>query len=124
MPLSLVFFSLFLLSYCSCINIWNMQLNGRQTCKVNWIQTGLMLSCTNIVVSFLYAGIVSLSFTDVLMWHVNTQDKDGDTALHCSIHGRRYQSMCALLEAGADPSLVNFNILTPLHLAVKVGFLP
>ena len=51
------------------------------------------------------------------------QDKDGDTALHCGIHGRRYQVLCALLEAGADPSLINFNILTPLHLAVQVGFL-
>jgi E3 ubiquitin-protein ligase mind-bomb len=55
---------------------------------------------------------------------LHEQDKDGDTALHCTIHGRRYQSMCALLDAGADPSLVNFNIYTPLHLAVKVGFLP
>jgi ankyrin repeat protein len=55
---------------------------------------------------------------------LSEMDKDGDTALHCAVHGRRYQALCALLEAGADPSLINFNILTPIHLAVRVGFLP
>ena len=66
----------------------------------------------------------SVVFSHIFMYMHKIQDKDGDTALHCAIHGRRYQSMCALLDAGADPSLVNFNIYTPLHLAVKVGFLP
>ena len=54
----------------------------------------------------------------------NFQDSDGDTALHCAVHSRKFQSVRILLEAGADPSLVNFQLLTPLHLAAKVGFLP
>lgn len=87
-------------------------------CKTYSEQTPLMMAASNgnmkVLTVLLRCPTIKLP----------EQDKDGDTALHCSIHGRRYQSMCALLEAGADPSLVNFNILTPLHLAVKVGFLP
>ena len=51
------------------------------------------------------------------------QDNDGDTALHCAVLAQKNDSMNILLEAGADPTLLNFRLFTPIHEAARIGFL-
>lgn len=51
------------------------------------------------------------------------QDLDGDTALHCAVLAQKNESVNILLEAGADPTLVNFRLFTPIHEAARIGFL-
>ena len=51
------------------------------------------------------------------------QDSNGNTALHCAVLGEKNESVSILLEAGADPTLLNFQLCTPIHEAGKVGFL-
>ena len=53
-----------------------------------------------------------------------TQDSDGDTALHCAVLAQKNESVSSLLECGADPTLLNFRLFTPIHEAARVGFLP
>ena len=50
------------------------------------------------------------------------KDSEGDTALHCAVYARRAGCMHILLNAGADPTLVNFKLITPIHLAAQIGF--
>ncbi len=52
------------------------------------------------------------------------QDHDGNTALHSAVMGQKNSSITVLLEAGADPTLVNFSLYTAIHDATRVGFLP
>ena len=52
------------------------------------------------------------------------QDDNGDTALHCAVLAQKNESVTILLEAGADPTLLNFRLCTPIHEAAKIGFLP
>lgn len=52
------------------------------------------------------------------------QDSDGDTALHCAVLAQKYESVSLLLEAKADPTLLNFRLFTPVHEAARIGFLP
>ena len=52
------------------------------------------------------------------------QDSDGDTALHCAVMAQKNESVSVLLEAGADPTLVNFQLFTPIHEAARIGFQP
>lgn len=54
----------------------------------------------------------------------NLQDSTGNTALHCAVLGQKNESVAILLEAGADPTLLNFQLSTPIHEAAKIGFLP
>lgn len=51
------------------------------------------------------------------------QDSDGDTALHCAVLAQKNESTNILLEAGADPTLLNFRLFTPIHEAARIGFL-
>lgn len=69
-----------------------------------------------------------ISVIKVLVQHKNIelhlQDQDGDTALHCAVMGQKYEAVSILLEAGADPELINFRLFTPIHEAARIGFLP
>ena len=53
-----------------------------------------------------------------------SQDRDGDTALHCAILAQKHEAARILLDANADPSLVNFNLFNCVHVAAKAGVLP
>jgi len=55
---------------------------------------------------------------------LHEQDSDGDTALHCAVLAQKNESVSVLLEAGADPTLLNFRLFTPIHEAARIGFLP
>ena len=55
--------------------------------------------------------------------YVCVQDSDGDTALHCAVLAQKNESINILLEAGADPALLNFRLFTPIHEAARIGFL-
>ena len=52
------------------------------------------------------------------------QCPDGNTALHSAVLTQKNGSIAILLEAGADPSMVNFSLQTPVHSAAMFGFLP
>ncbi len=52
------------------------------------------------------------------------QDSDGDTALHCAVLAQKNESVTILLGAGADPTLLNFRLFTPIHEGARIGFLP
>ncbi len=52
------------------------------------------------------------------------QDQDGNTALHSAVLTRKNSSISILLEAGADPTLVNFSLYTAIHDAARTDFLP
>ena len=56
--------------------------------------------------------------------HSSLQDSEGNTPLHCAVLAQKLEAIVLLLEAGADPSLVNFRLFTPLHEAARIGFLP
>lgn len=62
--------------------------------------------------------ILEISFTIFFF----LEDSEGDTALHCAVYARRAGCMHILLNAGADPTLVNFKLITPIHLAAQIGF--
>ena len=53
----------------------------------------------------------------------NLQDPNGNTALHCAVLAQKNECVSILLDAGADPTLLNFQLCTPIHEAGKVGFL-
>ena len=55
---------------------------------------------------------------------LSVQDSDGDTALHCAVLAQKNESVSVLLNAGADPTLVNFKLNTSFHEAARIGFLP
>eukprot|EP00731_Ephydatia_muelleri_P014626 Em0008g346a len=55
---------------------------------------------------------------------LNDQDSDGDTPLHCAVLAQKYESVATLLEAGSDPTLLNYRLFTPIHEAARIGFLP
>ncbi|XP_064385276.1 E3 ubiquitin-protein ligase mind-bomb-like isoform X1 [Halichondria panicea] len=55
---------------------------------------------------------------------LHEQDSDGDTALHCAVLAQKNESVTILLDAGADPTLLNFRLFTPIHEAARIGFLP
>ena len=63
-------------------------------------------------------------YTDSLLLYSITQDRIGSTALHCAVIAWRYTAVKYLLEAGADPSIPNYTAATPLHDAVRCGYLP
>lgn len=52
------------------------------------------------------------------------QDSNGNTALHGAVLGQKNEAVVILLDAGADPTLLNFHLSTPIHEAAKIGFLP
>ena len=47
---------------------------------------------------------------------------DGNTALHVAVLTQQVQIVSLLMETGADPSLVNFRIVTPITEAARIGF--
>ncbi|XP_032228539.1 transient receptor potential cation channel subfamily A member 1 isoform X2 [Nematostella vectensis] len=55
---------------------------------------------------------------------VNDQDSTGSTTLHYAAQGGFLKSVLLLLKNGADPSLKNHKLETPLHLAASHGWLP
>ncbi|XP_067037370.1 transient receptor potential cation channel subfamily A member 1-like isoform X2 [Acropora muricata] len=55
---------------------------------------------------------------------VNQRDSTGSTALHYAAQGGFLKSVLLLLKNGADPSLKNTKLETPLHLAASYGWLP
>ena len=58
--------------------------------------------------------------------NVNTslQDETGNTALHAAVFSQKLACIHPLLAAGADPCMLNLSLLTPLHYAARMGFLP
>lgn len=52
------------------------------------------------------------------------QDFAGKTALHHALVSHRTKSVIILLDAGADPTHFNHNLLAPIHDAAGYGFLP
>lgn len=46
---------------------------------------------------------------------------DGNTALHEAVLSQRLQVISLLLEAGADPSLVNFRLYNAFIEAARIG---
>jgi ankyrin repeat protein len=48
---------------------------------------------------------------------INRRDKDGQTALHYAVRGKRLDNVDYLLENGADPAIRDENGDTPVHLA-------
>lgn len=63
-------------------------------------------------------------FLKLTLMHSSLQDSEGNTPLHCAVLAQKLEAIVLLLEAGADPSLVNFRLFTPLHEAARIGFLP
>jgi len=53
--------------------------------------------------------------------HKNASDIDGDTPLHYAVREDHAMAVQALLAAGAEPSVRNEDLETPLHLAVVVS---
>ena len=53
--------------------------------------------------------------------HNYTQDVDSNTALHIAVFNQHLQIITLLLDAGADPSMVNFELLNPFVEAARVG---
>ena len=53
---------------------------------------------------------------------IHSQDLDGNTALYVAVLTRHLQVLSLLMEAGADPTLVNFRIVTPILEAARIGF--
>lgn len=49
------------------------------------------------------------------------QDDQGFTVLHTAVHRMDHYLTRVLLRAGADPTYVNFDLDTPIHLAAKGG---
>jgi len=50
------------------------------------------------------------------------QDSEGKTALHSSVFSQRRRSVELLLQKGADPTLLDFEMMTPIHNAAGIGF--
>ncbi len=51
------------------------------------------------------------------------QDGEGKTPLHDAVKIHRVRAIAMLLEAGADPALLDFKLMTPIHGAAGFGFL-
>ena len=49
------------------------------------------------------------------------QDAEGNAALHLAVLTQRMQIVTLLLEAGADPSLINFRLYSPFIEAARLG---
>ena len=50
------------------------------------------------------------------------QDLEGKTALHSAVFSQRRRSVELLLQKGADPTLLDFEMMTPIHNAAGIGF--
>ena len=55
--------------------------------------------------------------------HTHAQDLSGQTALHHAILSQRTKSIPILLEAGADPAMLNVNMFSPFLDASGFGLL-
>lgn len=56
--------------------------------------------------------------------NVSLQDETGNTALHSAVMSQKLSCVLPLLEVGADPCMLNFSLLTPLHYSARMGYLP
>ncbi len=72
----------------------------------------------------IYLYTVTVHMISALTTCMTPQDSDGDTALHCAVLAQKNESVTILLDAGADPTLLNFRLFTPIHEAARIGFLP
>ena len=54
---------------------------------------------------------------------VLSQDCQGSTPLHRAIVNHQLQTMIALLNAGADPTIPNHSLHNCMHRAAALGFL-
>ena len=55
---------------------------------------------------------------------ISIQDETGNTALHAAVMSQKLPCVLPLLDAGADPVMLNFSLMTPLHYSARMGFLP
>ena len=55
---------------------------------------------------------------------LSIQDEAGNTALHAAVISQKLPCILPLLEAGADPVMLNFSLLTPLHYSARMGYIP
>ena len=56
--------------------------------------------------------------------NISLQDETGNTALHVAVLSQKLACIHPLLAAGADPCMLNLSLITPLHYAARMGFLP
>ena len=54
----------------------------------------------------------------------STKDSAGNTAMHHAVYGGKNESIVILLDAGADPTVLNQLSLAPIHEAAKTGCYP
>ena len=59
---------------------------------------------------------------ETINYFLSQKDSDGDTALHCAAIAGKDESVTILLDAKADPVILNKRCFTPIHLAAKRGF--
>lgn len=68
-----------------------------------------------------YTPFISSSLL-IVFFCLYTQDSEGKTALHSSVFSQRRRSVELLLQKGADPTLYDFEMMTPIHNAAGIGF--
>jgi len=95
------------------------------------LDAGADINCKNLKgnTPLMIAGALGhYSLLEILATHpkINIQAEDfaGKTALHHALVSHRTKSVIILLDAGADPTHFNHNLLAPIHDAAGYGFLP
>ncbi|RXM29103.1 Transient receptor potential cation channel subfamily A member 1 [Acipenser ruthenus] len=51
---------------------------------------------------------------------LNVTDNKGNTPLHLAVKNKQSESCRTLLELGADPNILNANLMSPLHMAINL----
>ncbi|XP_041097088.1 transient receptor potential cation channel subfamily A member 1-like [Polyodon spathula] len=51
---------------------------------------------------------------------LNVTDNKGNTPLHLAVKNKQLESCRTLLELGADPNILNTNLMSPLHMAINL----
>ena len=57
------------------------------------------------------------------MLDINLQDGDGNTPLHVAVESEQKAAIEALIQLGADTSVLNDARMAPVHLAVDLGLI-
>ena len=70
---------------------------------------------------FRVEDLVSYRYISCTPHHTHAQDVDGNTALHIAVFTQHLQIITLLLDAGADPSMVNFGLFNPFIEAARNG---
>ncbi|MGH0139984.1 UNVERIFIED_CONTAM: hypothetical protein FKN15_070196 [Acipenser sinensis] len=55
-----------------------------------------------------------------LLASLNVKDNKGNTPLHLAVKNKQSESCRTLLELGADPNILNANLMSPLHMAINL----